>query len=581
MSLLLLLDQRVPMTVSAAGDVPSGEAFESPAVMAGVVTLGVAGIASAETHGAPTLTTGAVAFAPEAIASSEAHGIGALSTGPVTVTPVGGVSAEAHGTPFLSTGTVVLDPAAVSSAEAFGAATITTGAVTVAPPGVQDGFAAGVADVLAAPNEPYLDGGHLVVPLQAGLSGVESEELYTLAGSRVETAVAQLPNVGNGSTTMRLRFAATGGVDELSIAWRGNGDIAFTAITAGVSDETTVAYDAAWTRWRIAEAAGTVTFSVSADGITWITHKSVPMPTWAVSGRIGLLAGFSGTEPAPGSAWFDVLNPPLVDQTVAPAGIGSAEEHGQAAVTVGAVTLTPAGVPSGEAHGTPDLVTGVVLVEPAGVASGEAFGQALLTTGPLDLLASGIASGEIVAEPAVTTGPVTLAPTGIASGEASGAPAIVVGRAGVVPIDIGSAEVVPGPTITVSGVTITPVGADSAEVFGDTRIVLALLPISIPSAEDVGAPRVGGQYVDAPPIDSGEAVGSPVVVGGISTGDLGPGHGRSRVDGNVPGRTALEGQTRGSRVDGQVPGRAVPVGATFGRVSVTGPGGGRLVPARR
>jgi hypothetical protein len=537
----------------------SAEAFGSPAVTPGAVILAAAGVAGAEAVGLPAVTTGGISVAPAAIGSAEIHGTGALTTGPAALVPVG-----------------------IASAGAFGASTVTTGAVTVAPAATGTGFAAGVPELTVQSAGPYLHGGHLVIPMLAGLSGTESEQLYALAGSRVETHIAQLPNAGNGTTTMMLRFAAQAGVDELSVAWRGDGVIAFTAITAGVTDETTVAYNATWTRWRIFASGGTVSFAVSPDGITWTTHRTVAMPGWANAGRISLLAGYTGTETDPGQARFEVINPPLLAQNLAPAAVGTAEAHGAATVAVGGITAAPAGIATAEAFGSPTLATGVVLAAPAAISTSEAFGAAVVSTGPVQVFVPGIGTGQGLGEPGVVAGPLGLHPAGIGTGEAVGAPAVWVGQVGIIPIDIASSEDVPSPSIGVAGVPIQVVGADSAEVFGSVKLGLFARPASIETAETVPAPRVGGKWIDAEPIGSLEAFGVPALLWTPSSGDL-PDGGRAQVGGDLLGRVAAGGRLVGrAALSGSgTGGRAAASGSPPSRSAVRNTDPGRLAPARR
>ena len=132
------------ITLSPTG-IASAEAFGTPAITTGAVTITPTGISSAEAFGTATLSVGAVTIAPSGIASDEAFGTPTLSVGAVTVQPSGIASAEAFGTASISTGAATIAPSSISSSEAFGSPTITTGAVTVSPTGIASAESFGTA----------------------------------------------------------------------------------------------------------------------------------------------------------------------------------------------------------------------------------------------------------------------------------------------------------------------------------------------------------------------------------------------------------------------------------------------------
>ena len=110
-------------------------------------------------------------------------------------------------------------------------------------------------------------------------------------------------------------------------------------------------------------------------------------------------------------------------QTIAPAGVASAEAFGGSTLAAGAVSVAPAGVASAEAFGAAAVLAGGALVAPAGIASGEGFGAAVLAAGAVSVAPAGVASAEAFGG-AVLAAVATIAPAGIASGEAVGIPAL-------------------------------------------------------------------------------------------------------------------------------------------------------------
>ena len=107
-------------------------------------------------------------------------------------------------------------------------------------------------------------------------------------------------------------------------------------------------------------------------------------------------------------------------QTVAPAGIASAEAFGTPNV---GLALAPTGIASAEAFGTPVLSIVTLSVRPTGIASAEGFGSPIVA-GPI--LVTGIASAEAFGNPQVSFK--SIAPTGIASEEKFGVPTIIRGQ---------------------------------------------------------------------------------------------------------------------------------------------------------
>jgi hypothetical protein len=117
-------------SISGAGAIASAEAFGTPTVTPGAVTVHPSGIASAEAFGTPTIIHAAL-LAPSGIASAEAFGTPTVTLGAVILGPSGIASAEAFGTPTVTVGIVTVGPSGIASAEAFGTLTVTVGAAAV------------------------------------------------------------------------------------------------------------------------------------------------------------------------------------------------------------------------------------------------------------------------------------------------------------------------------------------------------------------------------------------------------------------------------------------------------------------
>jgi hypothetical protein len=132
------------LAITGAGGIASAEAFGTPTITVGPVTITPSGIASAQAFGAPTVTAIGT-ISPSAIPSSEAFGTPTVSS-LVALAPAGIASAEAFGTPTIAS-FVVLAPAGIVSAEAFGTPAIAVGTVVIAPAGIDTAEAFGLPTV--------------------------------------------------------------------------------------------------------------------------------------------------------------------------------------------------------------------------------------------------------------------------------------------------------------------------------------------------------------------------------------------------------------------------------------------------
>ena len=111
----------ITLAITNAGGIASAESIPSPTITS-TVELVAFSIVSAEAFGSPAIAVGAVTVSPVSIASEEAFGSPAII---LAITDAGAIiSAEAFGTPALSVGTVSIFSASITSQEAFGQAVI-------------------------------------------------------------------------------------------------------------------------------------------------------------------------------------------------------------------------------------------------------------------------------------------------------------------------------------------------------------------------------------------------------------------------------------------------------------------------
>lgn len=133
---------RGPVTVSAVGNIASGQAMGSP-VLSTLISVSPTGIATAQAFGTAVLTI-RFTLSPSSIASGESFGLPAIVPGIVVVSNVGAIaSGQALGTPYLAQQQFLL-PGSIASAEALGAPSIHT-LIAVSPAGIAS------AEALSAP----------------------------------------------------------------------------------------------------------------------------------------------------------------------------------------------------------------------------------------------------------------------------------------------------------------------------------------------------------------------------------------------------------------------------------------------
>jgi len=107
-----------------------------------VQTLEPSSIASAEAFGSPTVAPGPVSVSPSSVASGEAFGTPTVANVPLRLFPTSITSSEAFGTPDLKYNQIV-SPSSIASAEAFGTPTVVPGPVAVSPSSILSGEAFG------------------------------------------------------------------------------------------------------------------------------------------------------------------------------------------------------------------------------------------------------------------------------------------------------------------------------------------------------------------------------------------------------------------------------------------------------
>ncbi len=219
---------------------------------------------------------------------------------------------------------------------------------------------------------------------------------------------------------------------------------------------------------------------------------------------------------------------------LSPTAVGSAEQVGSSAVSVGEVTLAAAGVGSGEAVSAPALSTSVS-VSPGSIGSAEAVGSSSVQPGEITLgvigvssaeqigtvalsftlNATGVASAETVGAPTVQAGAVNLAPAGVASAEQSGTPVVSAGATSIAASGIGSAEQVGSSSVGAGEVTLSPaaVGSTEAAGFPTATSTVTLAPAAVPTGEATGAPvlAVGAVSLAPAAVVSAEQAGAPTV----------------------------------------------------------------------
>ncbi|MEU0659606.1 hypothetical protein [Streptomyces lavendulocolor] len=196
-----------------------------------------------------------------------------------------------------------------------------------------DDFTDGTLDTASRWSGSYGDltetGGRAQIPCGTGYAGLKSASAYTLAGSAVHLQIFPADPTGAASAAASvLVLSATGGTDAGFIV-----DPAQNAVgcylRSGYADGGAVflTYSPADHRWlRLREAAGTLYWETSSNGVFWATRRTAASPAWvSETGLAVLVEGHRDAGPE---------TPIEVDNVNAPP--GQAVQLTAAAVTEGA-----------------------------------------------------------------------------------------------------------------------------------------------------------------------------------------------------------------------------------------------------
>lgn len=285
--------------------------------------------AAVETAGAKTVTT--ASFTPPAgsllvaTVSAATQGDGATDT--VTVTAAGGSLtfkqvatcpiteagniatvwvADVPGAAHTASASLSVTPSFAASQARIQAAALTVtpslaaeGAFAGAPvSSLQDDFSTDDLAVLWANSfgGASIAGGFATLPCTTSFSGLFSTRAYDLTGSAALCRVFP-DNAGSGFQTF-LELTDGGGTNKIDLGYDGG---SLTGLLNG-SSVGSAAYDGtghAW--WKISESGGTLSWSVSPDGVSWTVLWTAAAPGWAITALFaevftGRTAGADGTS---------------------------------------------------------------------------------------------------------------------------------------------------------------------------------------------------------------------------------------------------------------------------------------------
>jgi hypothetical protein len=284
-------------------------------------------------------------------------------------------------------------------------------------------------------------------------------------------------------------------------------------------------------KWNAADAAEGDSFFNIAETVTFKPEDQTVSPSAIASAEaFGTAREILYAKPS-GLASVEAFGSDRLNLTLVAAALASAEAFGTATVNL---RLLLAALASGEAFGTAtvSLAGGTQTVSPSGIASSQAFGSAVLA---LRLTAVSIATGEILG---TVTLRLTITPAAIASAEAHGTTRVnlILKPSSVAPLEafgpaklsriltglagIASGEALGTPVVS-GGLVLGPVAIGSAEAVGLLRLALRLVPAGLASQEALGAPTVGFRLVP-PGVLSEMAFGLVTVSGGSALGPVLP-----------------------------------------------------------
>jgi len=185
---------------------------------------------------------------------------------------------------------------------------------------LRDTFNDGVVDTVKWPSNyntgpgglPTETGGRARVACDTGFSAFTSDNTYTLADSHawVETYPPAAGGAATEAWAQLLITSSTSGTDVIFEVNAVTGLLTM-AVRTGFFDPgaTTLTYDAAAHRWlRISEAGGTLTWSTSADGLTWTVRRSTASPAWVGDADLEIQLITHRDSGTPDFAEFDNFN---------------------------------------------------------------------------------------------------------------------------------------------------------------------------------------------------------------------------------------------------------------------------------
>jgi hypothetical protein len=175
-----------------------------------------------------------------------------------------------------------------------------------------------------------VSGGQLVVPCDGTYSSyASSNQAYNLTNSSVHVQIVSVPALGNGTTEMifQLRIKPFDNANQLMFDIAPSNQLIASYTRSGVqASGSSATFDATNHKYlRFRESGGTVYWETSPDQATWNNFWSATNPIPVTGLTVQFVAGYYGTETAPGSAVFDDVNTP-------PVGTSSAAERGSAVV---------------------------------------------------------------------------------------------------------------------------------------------------------------------------------------------------------------------------------------------------------
>lgn len=153
--------------------------------------------------------------------------------------------------------------------------------------------------------------GRARLPAVSGVtSGYASARQYTLTGSQTTAHLVTIPAAtGTSATTTFMANAVTSGtrigflISSVSSNLSCRSDVAFADGSA-----VTIPYDATAHAWlRVREAAGTVYWETSADGMTWTVRRSAATPAWVGTDQVLLQMSATRNGGAADFAEFDLV----------------------------------------------------------------------------------------------------------------------------------------------------------------------------------------------------------------------------------------------------------------------------------